>query len=349
MSKLNAEQLGKALQQGLRPAYLVTGDDPLLVQEACDLIRKSARAAGFQERELFHADASFQWPQLLHSANSMSLFADQKLLEVRVPSGKPGDAGSKVLQAYCEDPAPGNLLLLIMPRLDRAAQNSKWCKAIDALGCLVQIWPVGEPQLHRWLEQRMQRAGLHADSQSIDILAGKIEGNLLAAVQEIEKLKLLAPGGVVDSALMASAVLDSARYDVFGLVDKALTGNARGAAATLNGLRSEGTDATLALWALSREIRTLLALKEAQQQGQSLELAARQNGVFERRLPLIRSALQRLKPAVLRLLLRECGQTDRTIKGMASGDPWSLLLDITLTLSGTRTLSTPVLTTLLRS
>lgn len=347
MAKLNPEQLPQALQKGLSPAYLITGDEPLLVQESCDAIRAAARKAGFSEREIFHTDAGFQWPQLLQSANSLSLFADKKLLEVRVHNGKPGDLGAKILQEYCAAPSPDNLLLLVCPKLDKATQNSKWYSAIEQIGTVVTVWPIGIKQLPRWIEQRLQRAGIRADSQAIDILAGRVEGNLLAAVQEIEKLKLVAENGMIDAQTMAHAVVDSARYDVFGLVDKALTGNAQGAAASLNGLRGEGTEAMAVLWALTREIRALIALKLALSDGQRLELIARKHGIFETRLPLIRGALQRLSIGTLRLLLRECSYTDRTVKGMAQGDPWEALLDIVLSLAGVRTLDNRSLKTLL--
>jgi DNA polymerase-3 subunit delta len=347
MARLNPEQLPQALAKSLSPVYLITGDEPLLVQESCDAVRAAARQAGFNERELFHTDAGFQWPQLLQSANSLSLFADKKLLEVRIHNGKPGDLGAKILQAYCETPSADNLLLLLCPKLDKATQNSKWYSAIEQIGTVVTVWPIGIKQLPRWIEQRLQRAGIRADSQAIDILAGRVEGNLLAAVQEIEKLKLAARDGLIDAQTMAQSVVDSARYDVFGLVDKALAGHAQAAATALNGLRGEGTDAMAVLWALSREIRALTALKLALSDGQKLEFVARKHGIFETRLPLIRGALQRLPLGTLRLLLRECGYTDRTVKGMAQGDPWEVLLDIVLTLAGVRTLDNQSLKTLL--
>lgn len=347
MAKLNFEQLTKGLSKPLSPVYLITGDEPLMVQESCDAVRAAARQAGFSERELYHTDAGFQWPQLLHSANSMSLFAERKMIEVRIHNGKPGDAGSKAIVEYCQAPAEDNLLLLVSPKLERASQNSKWYKAIDSIGAVVTIWPINPKQMPRWIDQRLQRAGIRADSQAIDILASRVEGNLLAAAQEIEKLKLVAQDGFIDSQTMAYAVVDSARYDVFGLVDKALSGNAQAAAATLNGLRGEGSEPTIILWALTREIRALMALKQALSNGQALEGVARRHGIFDNRLPLIRDALQRMQTPTLRLLIKECAYIDRTIKGMATGDCWGVLLDVVLTLSGNRAFSGRVLKTLL--
>lgn len=348
MAKLSFDQLGKSLGSKLSPVYLVSGDEPLLVQEACDAIRGAAKKQGFSERELFHADPHFHWTNLLHSANSMSLFADRKILEVRIPNGKPGDAGSKVIQEYCHAPADDNLLLLVCPKLDKSTQNSKWYKSIEAIGVTVAIWPISAKQLPRWIDQRLQKAGIRADSRAVEILASRVEGNLLAAVQEIEKLKLVAEDGIIDHHTMANAVVDSARYDVFGLVDKALIGNPHAAATTLNGLRGEGSEPTIILWAIVREIRALIAIKQAMSDGQNIDYVAKRNGVFDNRLTIVRAALQRLSMPTLRLLLKESAYADRTIKGMASGDPWGVLLDIIMTLAGTRALSGKVLSTLLK-
>ena len=229
MPKLRAEQLGAALTKQLASIYLVSGDEPLLIQECCDQIRAAARKNGFSERELYHVDTSFDWGQLLAAANSLSLFAEKKIIEVRMPTGKPGDKGGKILQEYAQSPAPDNLLLIVTEKLDGATQKSKWFKAIEDAGQHIQVWPVTPAQLPRWIGVRLQQSGLHADSDAIDLLASRIEGNLLAAAQEIEKLKLLATDNRISYELMASVVADSARYDVFGLTDKALHGDARAA------------------------------------------------------------------------------------------------------------------------
>lgn len=339
MTKINADQLAKTPGDKLLPVYLITGDDALLVQESCDALRQVARKAGFEEREKYHTDSGFQWPTLLDNANSMSLFGSRKIIEVYVHNGKPGDPGSKALQAYCQSAPPDTLLMLISPKLDRSAQNSKWYKAIDQIGGITTIWPITDSQLPRWIDQRLQKSGLRADSQAIEILAERVEGNLLAAAQEIEKLKLLSDDGLIDAQMMASAVVDSARYNVFGLVDKALSGQAQAAASALNGLRAEGNEAISILWVLTREVRTLIALKEALHQGRNISQVARQNGVFDKRLPLVQNALQRLNPKLLKFLLRECAYIDRCVKGMATGDPWNILLDVILTLAGTRSLN----------
>lgn len=340
MAKLRFEQLSAALKKSLSPIYLVSGDEPLLVQEACDSIRNAARTAGFSERELYHNEPGMDWGQILSSANSLSLFAERKLIELRLGSGKPGDKGGKVLLEYAAAPAADTLLLIAAPKLDGSTQRAKWFKAIEKAGCLVQIWPVTAAQLPRWIGQRLQQAGLKADSQAVEVLASKVEGNLLAASQEIEKLKLLvAEDGLISAEMMSSAVADSARYDVFGLVDKALHGDARAAVKNLHGLRGEGTDATVILWALAREIRTLWRVAHACAQGQNFDWAAKQAGVWDKRKALVKTALRRLKLPQLQLLLRKANAIDKAIKGMSMAQPWDELLDLTLNLSGTVSLS----------
>jgi len=339
MAKVRADQLTGALKRQLAPVYLVSGDEPLLVQEACDAIRQAARANGFTERERYHVEKSFDWNSLLTEANSLSLFAERKILELRIDNGKPGTEGGKALSTYVERPSEDNLLLIVTPKLDGTAQRSKWFKALEKVGVFVQVWPITGPQLPRWIEQRISQAGLHADPQAIDMLCSRIEGNLLAASQEIEKLKLLAPEGRVTSEVIASAVADSARYDVFDLTDKALNGNARAAVKTLQGLRGEGTDATVVLWALAREVRTLANLAQAQQQGQSFDWACKNAGVWDKRKPIMQVALRRLRLAQLQMLLRKANGIDKAIKGLRNASPWDELLDLTLNISGTFSLS----------
>lgn len=340
MPKLRAEQLASALSKSLASIYLVSGDEPLLIQEACDQIRTAARQQGFSERELFHCDAQSDWGNILSAANSLSLFAEKKIIEVRLPSGKPGDKGGKVLQDYAQSPAPDNILLIITEKLDGAAQKSKWFKAIESAGQHIQVWPVTASQLPRWIGLRLQQAGLQADSDAIDLLASRVEGNLLAAAQEIEKLKLLSAHKHISYELMVSVVADSARYDVFGLADKALHGDARAAVKTLQGLKTEGTDAITVLWALTREIRSLVQIAQMSAQGKNFEWAAKQAGVWDKKQPLFRAALQRLKPAQLQQLLRKANGIDKAIKGMRNAEPWDELLDLILNLAGVQSLNT---------
>lgn len=338
MAKLRPEQLSAALNKSLAPIYIVTGEEPLLIQETCDAIRAAARKAGFVERDLYHADNHFDWSQVLASANSMSLFADKKIIEVRIPSGKPGDKGGKVLQEYAQSPSSDNLLLIITEKVDSATQKSKWFSALEAQGVHIQHWPVTSENLSHWIGARLKQVGLQADSNAIDLLASRIEGNLLAAVQEIEKLKLLAPTNVISMELMASVVADSARYDVFGLSDKALHGDARAAVKTLHGLKSEGTEAIAVLWALTRDIRSLVQISQMTSQGKNFDWAAKQAGVWDKKQPLFRGALNRIKPVQLQQLLRKANGIDKAVKGMRNAEPWDELLDLVLNLAGVQSL-----------
>lgn len=338
MAKLTPDKLEAALKQGLAPLYLVSGDEPLLVQEACDRIRAAARERGHTERELYHAEAGFDWQQLLSAQNSLSLFAERKILELRLPSARPGDRGGKTLQELAARPAPDTLLLVVTGKLDRNALKAKWLKALESGGEHVQVWPVGPAQLPRWIARRLKAAGLSAQPEAVELLASRVEGNLLAADQEIKKLRLLCENEEIDADTMASVVADSARYDIFTLVDRALHGDTRAAVKSLRGLRREGTEPLTLLWALSRDIRALVQISEAGTRGIAFEPAARAAGVWPKRQPLLQSALRRLSSGQSQQLLRKAGGVDRAIKGLRRADPWDELLDLTLNLAGVHSL-----------
>lgn len=339
MAKIRSDQLAQHLKKSQVPVYLVSGDETLLVQEACDVIRAAAKKAGFTEREKHHVDKQFEWGQLLSSANSLSLFDDKKIIELRIENGKPGTEGSKVICEYLKQPSDDNILLIVTPKLDGGTQRSKWVKVIEKMGYWVPIWPISTAQLPRWLGQRLQQAGLKADSQALELLAARIEGNLLAAHQEIEKLKLLAKDEWISPELIANTVADSARYDVFGLVDKALLGDTRGAVRNLNGLKSEGTEAITILWALAREIRILLTIAKALEQGQNFAWAAKNAGVWDKRQPLVEQASRRLHHKHIALLLRQANGIDKSIKGLRNADTWNELMELVLNLSGAQAIN----------
>ncbi|MDO7653332.1 MAG: DNA polymerase III subunit delta [Porticoccus sp.] len=337
--RLKAEQLSSHLSQGpVAPIYLISGDEPLLVQEAVDTIRATAKTQGYTERELLHAEAGFDWNVVLTEANSLSLFSDKKILEIRIPNGKPGDKGSKTLQEYIANPSDDTLILIITPKLDANVTRSKWVKSIEGCGVFMQLWPVTDNQLPQWISRRLQQAGIQASRQAVSILAERVEGNLLAAVQEIEKLKLLIPEGELDGDTMSTIVADSARFNVFSLVDKAMQGEAQSACRTLRGLREEGTEPTVILWALTRELRTLLKASDALAAGDHLDWALKNLGVWEKRKPLIKNAIRQLSINQLRQMLKLAGGIDRAIKGMRTASPWDDLTTLTLMLCGTQTL-----------
>lgn len=333
--RLQAEQLHSHLNGDLAPIYVVSGDEPLLIQEACDNIRSAARASGFTGRELFEANQYFDWHQVLNEANSLSLFADKKILELRIPSGKPGRDGGKFFQEYCQNICPDNLLLVIFPKLDRSATNSKWFRTLDAHGASIQVWPVTAAQMPNWINKRLLTANIKANKQAIEVLADRVEGNLLAASQEIEKLKLLIEDdGIIDAETMSAVVADSARFSVFDLVDRALEGDSEAAARTLYGLRNEGTEPSAVLWALSRELRTLAKASEQIARGAHADSTLQNLGVWKQRQTLMRNALRRLKSGQLSMLLRQAGSVDRAIKGMSQASPWQELTTIVLSIGG---------------
>lgn len=333
--QLRPERLEAHLNESLAPAYLLTGDETLLIQEAADQIRAAARAQGFSERQIYQVDNRyFDWDPVLAEANSPSLFADKKILELRLATGKPGDKGSKAIAELCEQLADDSLLLIIAPKLDKSSLKTKWVKALDSIGGVLQIWPVNAAQLPRWIETRLKQSGITASRQVVDILAERVEGNLLAAAQEVEKLKLLAPDGKVDASIVSAAVSDSARYNVFDLIDKTLTGDAWAAAQTLRGLQEEGVEPRSVLWALTREVRTLAKSAEAIAKGVRPDQTLNQPGMWDQRKAALRKALKRISAAQANLLLLQSAGTDRAIKGMRNAAPWNELLDIVLSLSG---------------
>ena len=338
--KLAPAQLNKHLQGPLAPVYVVSGDDPLLCQEAADAIRKTAREQGFDERQVFSADANFDWGTLLQAGASLSLFAQKRVLELRLPSGKPGDKGAAALIEYCSRPAGDTLLLISLPKLDGSAQKTKWGKALveGPHTQFVQIWPVDASQLPQWIRQRLSQAGMSASPDAVELIAARVEGNLLAAAQEIEKLKLMAEDGQISVETVQAAVADSARFDVFGLVDAVLNGEAAHALRMLDGLRGEGVEPPVILWALARELRLLANLALQYSQGVPLDKAFSQARppVWDKRKPLMSKALQRYTAQRWAQLLLEAQQVDAQIKGQASGSPWSSLSRLALLMAGQR-------------
>jgi len=337
--KLNSTQLGKHQQGNLSPVYVVSGDEPLLCQEATDAIRAAARQQGFSERQVFNAENNFDWGNLLQASASLSLFADKRLLELRLPNGKPSDKGAALLE-YLARPAEDSILLINLPKLDGSTQKSKWAKALieGAQTQFMQIWPVDAHQLPQWIRQRLAQSGLSASAEAVDMIAVRVEGNLLAAAQEIEKLKLLAEGTQIDVDTVHAAVADSARFDVFGLIDAALNGEASHALRILEGLHGEGVEPPVILWALAREIRMLATIAQQYGQGMPLEKAfsSARPPVWDKRRPLVSKALQRLSAARWAALLQDAQQIDAQIKGQAPGDPWSGLGLLTLSVCGQR-------------
>lgn len=332
--KVYADKLAADLKGSLRPLYIVSGDEPLLVQEVCDEIRQALKKQGFAERELFHAEANFDWTSLLYSAGSMSLFAEQKLLEVRLPSGKPGDKGSKALLELVDQLNEDTVLMLVMPRATPEIQRAKWFKGLESAGALIQVWPIEGRDLPKWLAGRFRRAGLKVSREAVQLMAERIEGNLLAAVQEIERLKLSLHDQQVDVQHVVEGVADSARFDVFKLIDAALAGNAARCIRMSSGLKAEGVELIFIISMLARELRTLELIKTGLVAGESRQSLLGKARVWKNRQDPVMRCLDRHDLKTVRELSTTVGRIDRMVKGVQRGDPWLELENILLGLAG---------------
>lgn len=332
--KVYPDKLAAHLKKSTESVYIVSGDEPLLVQEISDQIRQALKTKGFLQRDLFQVEASFDWQDVLFSANSMSLFAEQKILELRIPNGKPGDKGSKALIEYMQEPPEDTVMLLILPRLDQAAQRSKWFKALDAKAAFIQVWPIEKKDLPRWINQRLQASGLKADRGAIQVLIDRLEGNLLAAAQEVERLKLLSSDGNVDAKLVMTSVADNTRFDVFGLIDTAVGQDARQTLRMLQGLRNEGAEPLYVNSMFAREVRNLLQITEALDAGQATAAVYKKFRVWDKRKPMVGRCLKERSRKDLFNCLSNAAKTDARVKGLATGDPWTSLESGFLTLAG---------------
>ena len=328
MAHIALNQLGAHLQKGLRPLYALHGDEALLQQEALDAIRAAARAQGYTERSSHTvAGAHFDWSAVLAAGGSLSLFADKQIVEVRIPSGKPGKDGAAALQQLAQA-AQGNdstLTLVILPRLDKAAKTSPWFAALDAQGVSVQIDPVERGMLPAWIAQRLaaqgQRVAAGEEGQrTLQFFADRVEGNLLAAHQEIQKLALLHPAGELTQAQVEAAVLNVARYDVFKLSEAVLAGQTERVQRMLDGLQAEGEAEVLVHWALAEDIRALKRVKDAMNAGRPLPMALRENRIWGPKERLYERILPQASDAALARLLQSAHVVDGIVKGLKQTD-----------------------------
>jgi len=338
--KVFADQLPGALAKRLPQAVIVAGDEPLQHRDACDAVRAAARQAGVEEREVIDVEPNFAWGKLLEVAGNLSLFATRKLIEVRLGRQKLGQDGAKVLGQYAEQLAHSDDVLLIsMGKLDARQQKSAWFKALDKHGLFVPVWPVDASRLGFWLRDRAQRHGLQLNLDAARLLGERTEGNMLAADQELQKLALILPANArVSVENIAQGVEDSTRFDVFNLADACLKGETTRASRIVYGLKSEGVEAPIVLWALGREMRTLLSLHQHLEQGQSFEQAckAQKPMIFDRRRPAYQSAVKRLPMRRLHKLLLMAQRLDLAVKGASPVPLWQGLHDLALTLAGGR-------------
>ncbi|MEX0707151.1 MAG: DNA polymerase III subunit delta [Woeseia sp.] len=332
--KIPANQLENRLRKSLLPCYLVTGDEPLLVQEALDAIRKAARASGFGSRERHVATAGFDWQDFTAAGGNLSLFSDKRIIELGLPTGKPGKTGGAAICDTVSQAGPDLLFIVSAPRLDRSSAAAKWVQALENGGALVQVWPVAPRELPGFIAARMKMHGLVPDRDAVRLIADRVEGNLLAAQQEIEKLKLLLGEGPVSAEQVHRAVADSSRYDVYKLVDAAAGGDAPRALRILGGVREEGVDAVIVVWALTRELRVLARLADSIAAGTELGAAMQKCRIWRTRQDLVRACVSRHRGADFYRLLQAARHADAAAKGQLAADPWQLATQIVLALAG---------------
>jgi DNA polymerase-3 subunit delta len=326
--RISSEDLPHQLSKRLDALYVIQGAAMLLAIEAADAIRLAARAAGYSEREVLIAEQGFKWAELQNCAQSMSLFASRKVIDLRIPSGKPGVEGAQALQDYCQTLNPDVLTLISLPRLDGAAMKSKWFTTLEQHGTVINADDVSLSALPAWIAARLKRQNQSADADTLAFLALRVEGNLLAAFQEIQKLALLFPSGQLSFDQVKDSVMDVARYDVFKLSEAMLAGDAERYARILDGLRAEGTATVLILWALAEDIRTLAKITRAMQYGGNLASAIREVRVWGARQKLVERAVYRFTQPFAERALRQAAQIDRLIKGLRQGDVWDELLQL---------------------
>ena len=339
--RVRSEDLSRRLSRGaLAPVYFVFGSEPLQIEESLDAIRSTARAQGHDERIVLHADTGFDWSELRQYQDSLSLFAEKRLIDLRLSRSKPERAGAEALLRYAERPNPDCVLLLSAGALDWREQRARWYRALDAAGAVVQTWPVPPRQLPRWIADRGRRRGLVIAEDAAAALADRVEGNLLAAAQEVDKLLLLHGRGRIDldDALASSA--DNSRYGAFDAGDAAMAGNAVRALRVLDRLREEGTEITYVSFALAREIRALASMADAMSKGEIETRVLARHRVRDRRRGLVSHALRRHRPGDWIAMLRQAVHLDRVIKGAERGAAWDEAARLALMLAGAPILRT---------
>ena len=332
--QLKGEQLAAHLERELKPVYVIYGDDPLLVIEAADAIRAAARRRGFDERKVLTGLAGFNWVELHHAAGNMSLFGGRTLIDLRIPTGKPGREGSAAIQDYCTRQSPDALLLVTLPGLEWTEEKAAWLKALAEAGVAVKLIPPNLAELPAWIAGRLQRQQQSADREGLRFIAERVEGNLLAAHQEILKLGLLFPVGNISLQQIQESVLNVARYDLDGLREALLLGDVARLTRTLDGLQQEGEPSPLILWAMTEEVRALAQVRVGMAGGQPVDLLLKDARVWGPRQSLFKRALQRISSKQANLALRHAARIDAMIKGAAgAGDVWDEFLRLGLSIS----------------
>lgn len=309
----------------LQPLYVLHGDEPLLALESAQQIREAAAQAGFAERVVLTVEPGFKWPELAYALQSGSLFSDRRLIELRIPGGKPGTEGGEALQRSSASLNADTLLLVQLPKLEKVQLQSKWFTALSQAGAVVACQALDRADLPAWISRKLAAQGQTLNAEAMDWLVGRVEGNLLAAKQEIDKLALLHPPGTLTLDALQAEVAKVARYDVWGLGEALVAGDPARYLRMLEGLRAEGEAPHLILWTLSEELRALMRVGLGRSRKLPLPQLFRENRVWGDKQKLYPEALDRLKASRIRAGLQHAARIDRIVKGVASGDAWEEL------------------------
>lgn len=320
--RLQAAQLAQHLQQALQPLYVFTGDEPLAQRESLDALRAAARSQGYDERLGLVVERNFNWQQVAAFGQAMSLFASKRLLEISIPSGKPGTDGGKALQALANKPMADTVVVVILPKLDRDGKNSAWFGALEQAGVSLTLQETAAAQLPQWIAQRLALQQQHTDAETLEFIAHQVEGNLLAAHQEIQKLGLLYPEGPLPADAVRKAVLNVSRYDAFQLGEAVLAGDSERTVRILQGLQDEGAQPVAVMNPLMWVLRPLVRIKQAEMRGENLANAMQSARIYGERQTLTKRAIARLSLRQLQAALLKLAEIDKTAKGMIRGDAW---------------------------
>ncbi len=320
--RLAQTQLESHLKQGLKALYVLVGDEPLAQRECLDAIRAAARAQGYDERTALTVERNFNWQQLQHYGQSISLFANRRLLELNIPSGKPGTEGGKALQALANNPLPDTSIVIILPALEREARNSAWFSTLETQAQTITLNEMDAAHLPKWIAGRLAQQGQHTGAETLDFLAHQVEGNLLAANQEVQKLGLLYPQGALSDECVREAVLNVSRYDAFQLGEAVLLGDAERTVRILQGLQDEGENAVAVMSPLMWVLRPLVRIKQAEARGENIATAMANARIYGDRQTLVKRALSRLSLRQLEAALQKMADIDRIAKGVMAGDAW---------------------------
>jgi DNA polymerase-3 subunit delta len=334
--QLAPAQLAAHLKQGLQALYVLVGDEPLAHRECLDAIRQAARLQGFDERNSLLVERAFNWQQIASYGASISLFASRRLLEINVPNGKPGVEGGKALQALASQPLSDTTVLIILPKLEREAKNSAWFSALEKQALVINLEEVPASQLPKWIGARLAQQGQQASPATLEFLAHQVEGNLLAANQEVQKLGLLHPAGELSDDAVRQAVLNVSRYDAFQLGEAVLAGDSARTVRILQGLQDEGENAVAVMNPLMWVLRPLLGIKQAELRGENVMQAMTSARIFGERQALVKRALSRLSLRQLEAALQKLADIDKTAKGVMQGDAWLEISRLCFGLAGVR-------------